>query len=295
MPKAQINGYEMNYEVTGSGTSFLFIHGGFGGAASTVAPRPRQPWQNEVAKSHQLITYDRRSAGQSSYPEDGYNLQTFAKDGRELLRHLNINRAIVMGDSAGGPIALTFALTYPSAVIGLVLAETSSRLLADTHLDGPARRRLNVLRTQGAEAAFNLAQQEMRDPRTPGLLTRIKPNPAVNPEVMKAMQQDAAQKMAAVSREQMIRYFVGELGNYSAYLDVDLTPRLHELQMPTLVIHGADDLLVPTGAAYHMASQIAKAEMKIIPDAGHGLMGWAGAPEALMEWARKVAPVPSRA
>ena len=149
MPKAKINGFEMNYEVAGSGAPFLFIHGGFGGAASTVAARPRQACQNDIARSYQLITYDRRSAGQSEYAEGGYTLGSFARDARELLRHLGISKAIVMGDSAGGPIAMTYALNYPDTLIGLVLAETSARLLADTHLDGPAKRRWKALKTRG--------------------------------------------------------------------------------------------------------------------------------------------------
>lgn len=290
MPKAMINGFDMSYDVTGSGTPLLFIHGGFGGAASTVAARPRQPWQTEVAKSYRLITYDRRSSGQSTYPEDGYTLPNFARDARELLRHLGVGKAVVMGDSAGGPIAMTYALTYPDTVLALVLAETSARLLADTHLDGPAGRRLEALRTKGSEAAFDLAQQEQRDPKMPNLQGRIKPNPATA-AAMQSFQQEALKKMQAVSRADMVRYHVGELNNYSAYVGVDLTPRLHELRMPTLVIHGADDLLVPTGGAYHSASHIPNAEIKIIPEAGHGLMGWPGAAEALTAFLAKVAPV----
>ena len=290
MPKATINGFEMNYESTGSGTPLLFIHGGFGGAGSTVAARPRQPWQTEVAKSYRLITYDRRSAGQSAYAEDGYTLPNFAKDARELLQHLGISKAIVMGDSAGGPIAMTYALTYPDTVLALVLAETSPRLLPDLHLDGPTGRRLEALRTKGPEAAFDLAQQEQRDPKVPNLQGRIKPNPATAAATL-AFQQEAMKKMQAVSRADLVRYHVGELNNYSAYVGVDLTPRLHELRMPTLVVHGADDILVPTGGAYHSASHIPNAELKIIPEAGHGLMGWPGAAEAITAFLAKVSPV----
>ncbi|MSQ14122.1 MAG: alpha/beta hydrolase [Dehalococcoidia bacterium] len=165
MPRAMVNGFDMSYEVIGSGTPLLFIHGGFGGSVSTVAARPRQPWQTEVAKSHQFITYDRRFSGQSAYAEDAYTLPSFAKGARDLLRHLGVSKAIVMGDSAGGPIAMTYALTYPDTALALVLAQTSARPLADTHLDGPAGRRRCGRR--GRRRCLTLLNRSSGTPRCP--------------------------------------------------------------------------------------------------------------------------------
>ena len=124
----------------------------------------------------------------------------------------------------------------------------------------------------------------------PDLQGRIKPN-SVSAAGMQAFQQEAMKKMQAVPRADLVRYHVGELNNYSAYAGVDLPPRLHELRMPTLVVNGADGLLVPTGGVYHSASHIPNAEIKIIPEAGHGLMGWPGATEAITAFLAKVAPV----
>ena len=65
MPTSQINGVDLFYEIDGQGPVLAFIHGGFGGEGSSVLPRQRD-WQQVLSKDYSVITYDRRSAGQSA-------------------------------------------------------------------------------------------------------------------------------------------------------------------------------------------------------------------------------------
>ncbi len=64
MPRETINGFELHYEVAGEESPLAFIHGGFGGIGSTIGPQ-EHPWVAQFAERYRVVTYDRRSAGQS--------------------------------------------------------------------------------------------------------------------------------------------------------------------------------------------------------------------------------------
>ena len=270
MPKAQINCVDLHYEIDGEGPVLAFIHGGFGGEGSSVLPRQRD-WQQVVAKDYSVITYDRRSAGQSEYPEDGYNLPTFASDLRELLRSLDIQRAVIMGDSAGGPIALTYALNYADTVDALILVETASRLMNDRAREG-IRRQVEVLERDGPAAAFDLIQKQQAEGGQT-LASRLSV-PSQRMEAFQRRQRQVEELVGKLTREQRIMYTAGEMRNRSAYLDSDLTGRLNEIDVPTLVVHGDADEVVPTSSGEALAAGIRDAQLKIIAGAGHGLTQW---------------------
>ncbi len=280
MPQARINGIDLYYETAGSGPPVLFIHGGFGGIGTTLTPRTH-PWARALLDAYRFIHYDRRAAGQSAYPETGYDLETFAADARGLLQHLGEKQAFIMGDSAGGPIALTFALTYPDATRGLVLAETGARLLAGRSAER-IQERLAVLGTAGPAAAY----AARKEGGGVGLGERAKwftLPPDVEEELVRG-QQAFLERLGETTREDRIAWYAGELRNYSAYLDVDLHPRLAEIQCPTLVIHGDRDGLIPHKLGQRLAAGLPNAELVTIADADHGVMYFPGAAEALRAW-----------
>ena len=73
MSVATLNGIDIFYEIAGEGPPIIFIHGGYGGADSTVMPRD-DSWVPSLSESNTIITYDRRSAGRSSYPNEIHSL-----------------------------------------------------------------------------------------------------------------------------------------------------------------------------------------------------------------------------
>src|SRR3954453_17025381 len=118
MPKARINGVELFYEVNGSGQPVLFIHGGYGGAETVLVPKlPPEITGILPADRFQVITYDRRNAGQSEFTTDHYTIDDPPSDALALLDHIGPGRTIIVGSSAGGPIALQFALSYPQRTL----------------------------------------------------------------------------------------------------------------------------------------------------------------------------------
>jgi 3-oxoadipate enol-lactonase len=280
MPQARINAVDLYYESTGNGPPVLFIHGGFGGVSTTLSPRTH-PWATAILDTYRFIHYDRRAAGRSGYPDAGYTLENFAADARGLLEHLGEERAFIMGDSAGGPIALTFALAYPDATRGLVLAETGARLLTGRFAER-IRERLAVLETAGAASAYAARKAG----GGVGLDERAKwftLPPDIEEELARG-QQAFLERLAQTTREDRIGWYAGELRNYSAYLDVDLHPRLAEIRCPTLVIHGDRDGLIPFELGQRLAAGLPNAELVTIADADHGVMFFPGAAQALRGW-----------
>ena len=98
MPEAIINGYRMHYEVYGRGQPLVLIHGGLGGGGS--APLV-QHHANALSGRFRLIFYDRRAAGLSEAPTEGYSIENYARDLRGLLAHLEIGQAHILGSSKG--------------------------------------------------------------------------------------------------------------------------------------------------------------------------------------------------
>lgn len=285
MPRETINGFELHYEVAGEEYPLAFIHGGFGGIGSTIGPQ-EHPWVAQFAERYRVVTYDRRSAGQSAYPDGGYSLENFAKDLRELLAHLGIERSHIIGSSAGGPIAITYALTYPEAVKALVLVNTAPRLIPEGPATESIRERVALLDKDGPAAVY-----EARKAQGPlGLEALLRARAATaTPEqiaLFRERQEMMQRSIKDTSREDRMRWYAGETRNYSAYLDSDLTGRLSELAMPAFVIHGDADSVVPVAGAHQLHDGITGSELRILPGAEHGLMAGTSeqAPPAILDF-----------
>ena len=105
MPFANVNNVTLFYESKGAAPSIVFIHGEYGGASSSVLPR-QEAWVNDLKEDYNVITYDRRSAGRSSYPESPQSISIFVDDLKGLVEELKISKMFLNRSSAGGPVAL---------------------------------------------------------------------------------------------------------------------------------------------------------------------------------------------
>jgi pimeloyl-ACP methyl ester carboxylesterase len=279
MPLANVNGVRLSFESVGEGVPLLFIHGGYGGAPTTLAP------QNHAIKTIlprdkvRTILYDRRNAGLSDYTDAHYTLATLADDALGLLDHLGVRKAIIVGTSAGGPIALELALSRSDCVIALCLPNTGANLASLERPQGKTRLELvQRSRSEGDRAVFEQRKASMRV---------LAPGDAADPaEIARHEKLKAA--LQTVSDDDLYRYSVGEIRNYEAYLGADYTPRLGELKMPICIIHGTADRVVPYawGEALHRA--IPHSEMHPIPYADHGILAYDGAAVALRDWVGRV-------
>lgn len=282
MPFADVNGVRLSYESVGEGVPLLFIHGGYGGAATTLAPQTHAIKTTLPRDKIRTILYDRRNAGLSAYTDAHYTLKTLADDALGLLDHLGIGKAIIVGSSAGGPIALDLALSKPERVIALCLPNTGAHLASLERPQGKTRRDLVARsKSDGDKAVFEQRKDSLRVP--------VPSDSTDAAEIARQERLKAA--LQIVPDDELLRYSIGEIRNYEAYLDADYTARLGELKMPVCIIHGTADRVVPYawGEALHKA--IAQSEMHPIADADHGILSYDGAAVALRDWVGRVIAV----
>ena len=129
---ANVNGTSLFYETQGEGFPIVFVSGG--------GILDRRGWDNEFktfAETHRVIRYDVRGIGKSARPTSSFS---HSEDLYALLTFLNIKRAHVVGLSAGGAIAIDFAIEHPEIVDCLILAAPglSSDAKSEANLQGLA-------------------------------------------------------------------------------------------------------------------------------------------------------------
>lgn len=251
MPEARINGYRMHYEVYGEGQPLVMVHGGLGGGEGCALMV--QHHGAILARRFRAIFYDRRAAGASETPADGYSMQSYAEDLTCLLERLQVARAHVLGSSAGGPIAMRFALDRPEMVETLLLVNTMS--YAQERERAVRQRELDQLRATEAAQGREAAVEKTLESRWPGL---------------RQDQPEQFQKLRHLNLAQ----FEGIAKTIQSYLDIgnSIQARLSELAMPTWIVHGDADTRIPVSCAHQLHQGIPGSELHIIPGAEHGLL-----------------------
>ena len=253
MAFAEINGYRMHYEVFGNDNApaLALIHGGLGGGDGSKDTINRQA--DALSERYRCVFYDRRACGESDTTADGYDMANCARDLQGLLGHLGIGKAHILGSSAGGPIAMQFALDYPQLTDTLILINTMS--YSEEAQQEIRRQELRNLKERIAAVGRSAAVEQAIADRFPQMIT------------------DDPERFARIAAENLAR-IDGIAATQQAYLNIgdSLESRLSELKMPTLVVHGDADSRIPVECGRSLASGIAGAELHEIPGAEHGLM-----------------------
>jgi 3-oxoadipate enol-lactonase len=251
MPEANINGFRMYYETHGSGPALVMIHGGLGGGEGCA--QMMESHAEILSGSYRVISYDRRAAGRSETPEDGYSIPIFVRDLAALLDHLEVSRAHILGSSAGGPIALQFALEHPERTLSLLLINTMTYVQESER--EVRQRELDEIKGVRAEKGEEAAVEAGLNSRWPGL---------------RESDPDRFARLRAINLEQ----FNGIVKTIQSYLDIgdSLESRLHELTMPSMIVHGDADSRINIMCGLQLHQGIAGSEFHVIPGAEHGLL-----------------------
>lgn len=247
--KTHLSDIEMFYDERGAGQPVLFIHG---------YPLSRQMWQpqlDDLSEAARIITPDLRGYGETeSGPYDLNNpapisMEQFADDCAALLNTLGIQQKVmVCGLSMGGYVALAFYRKYPQRVAGLVL--TATRAGADSP-EGKA----------GREKAAALAKEQGITPIARAMLLKL-----LAPANLEARPELAAKLMQIMHSASI----PGAMGALLGMRDrPDSTALLPQMTCPALVIHGAEDQIIPVTEAEVMQRLIPGARLEVLPGAGH--------------------------
>ncbi len=209
-----------------------------------------ESWQRQFpaleAAGFRPLAPDIRGFGRSTFPGH-WSVPQVVADLQALLDALGIVRAHVVGISMGGVLAQAFALAHPQRVQRLVLINTFARLRPDG-LKGWLYFlfRAVLVHTVGLKAQARTVAQ------------RIFPH---HPEARAVLYRQILQADPRAYRAAM-----------RALARVDLTPRLAELTMPTLVVTGLADTTVPPANQAQLLHSLPHAQGLRIPGAGHGLI-----------------------
>jgi pimeloyl-ACP methyl ester carboxylesterase len=251
MPKAKVNGVELNYEVHGDGYPLVLAHG----FTSSL-----DMWGDQIpafAEKYRVVVYDIRGHGASEAPCDptSYDLWTCVEDQRALMDHLGIAEAYVGGLSMGGMIAMRFALKYPQRVRALLLCDTGPGLQGPHRhwFDALYGNASNLVRTEGVGAWLK---------RMWPVLAQVFPPQGQLPAGVRR-HLEGLERMSAD----------GFLGGAQALRDQDnVLERLSEIRVPTLIIVGEHDLLL--GDSRAMQQRIAENRFALIRNSLHGTAVW---------------------
>jgi proline iminopeptidase len=254
MTIVEVNDTELYYEEHGSGVPFLVMHGGLG-IDHTYLPPALDP----LGDIFQLIYYDHRGHGRSGRPPlDTITYEQLADDAdglREILGHKKIG---VIGNSAGGYVALHYAIRHPNNISCLILIDSApafdymEEIMANIQRKNPTPEMIETIDApvattiEGFRHQFRFIQplyfyeftSEMED-----LTNKLIKNMILNPEV------------AALNDVLTPKY--------------NVSSQLNKIEAPTLILVGEEDFICPPSQAQRMLDGIPNSELFIFEKSGH--------------------------
>ncbi len=243
MPRARINGVEINYRDVGEGYPVLLLHGFTGNLRTWALQIPA------LTREFRVVSMDHRGHGHSAKPTgpQDYSLELMAEDAYGLLNELDIRECFLVAHSMGGMIAQHLILTHPERVRALVVIDTAAEVPDGLRRQDGARL-AEIARDQGMEAVF---EEQLRTNPMAGQL-RAQP----------LLLQTWRQHFLLTSREAYL-YCGQAIVNREPLLD-----RLERINVPTLIVCGENDqpFLEPSR---RMHERIPGSELVVIAGAGH--------------------------
>jgi 3-oxoadipate enol-lactonase len=238
------NDVRLRYDTTGSGPPVLLIMG---------LGLPAAAWWRTIpvlARSLHVIAFDNRDSGGSDRPPGPYSIADLAADAVAVLDAAGVEQAHVYGISMGGMIAQELALRHPGRVRSLVLGATSAGGRAATPPDGA------TIAFLGRRPA--MPDEEARWASVPYLYSA------------RTRRHGGSRISEDLERRRSFPFHVDGYGRQLAAAAAhDAGARLDEITAPTLVLHGAEDRMVPPDNGRALAAAIPGAELRVLDDAAH--------------------------
>ena len=232
--------FEMAFDDTGGPHAPLVLIHGF--------PLDRTVWTAQakgLGGVARVIAPDLRGFGGTPLPDGPVSMDTYAADVADLLDALDVDRAVVGGVSMGGYVAFAFRRLFPARVRALVLVDTRP---------GPDSAEGRKARDETAALARSAGAAEVAARMLPKM-------------VGSGAAQGYARSLSELMSRQPVAGIVAALG---AMRDrADSTPGLARIDVPALVVSGAEDALVPPSEAEAMAKTIPGARLALLPGVGH--------------------------
>jgi non-heme chloroperoxidase len=248
------DGTNIFYKEWGKGTPITFSHGW---------PLNADAWDDQMlflaSHGYRCIAHDRRGHGRSGQPWDGNDLDTYADDLSDLMETLDLKHTVMIGHSTGGGEVTRYIGRHGTKrVAKAVLISAIPPLMLKTPAN-PGGLAIDVFDGIRAGVVGDRSQY-YKDLSVP-FYSANRPGAKVSQGVKDSFWLWSMQ--------------AGEKGAYDcikAFSETDLTEDLKKIDVPTLVVHGDDDQIVPIADSALLSSKIVRhATLKIYPGAPHGL------------------------
>ncbi|EWY39558.1 chloroperoxidase [Skermanella stibiiresistens SB22] len=248
------DGVEIFYNDWGTGQPVLFSHGW---------PLTGDAWENQMmflaSNGYRAIAHDRRGHGRSSQPFDGHDMDHFADDLSELIEALDLKDIVMVGHSTGGGEVARYIGRHGTSRVAkavLVGAVPPRMVKSDTNPGGLPM------------SVFDGIRDGVANDRSQFFMDLAVPFFGYNREGAKSS--DGA--IHAFWRQGMMGAIKAEYDCVKAFSETEFSEDLAKFDIPTLLIHGDDDQIVPIDAAAKRSAQLIKgAVLKVYAGAPHGL------------------------
>lgn len=248
------DGTEIYYKDWGTGQPILFSHGW---------PLDADMWDAQMmffaSRGYRTIAFDRRGFGRSSQPWTGYDYNTFADDIAELIEQLDLQNVVLAGFSMGGGDIVRYIARHGSAGIAKLALISAVTPIFGKAADYPQGVDLSVF--AGIRAGLLADRAQFLDDFNAVFYGTNRPGAKVSQGVFK--------QTLFIALQASIK---GTVDCVTAFSETDFRPDMAKIDVPTLVIHGDDDQVVPFETTGKLAAEmITGATLKVYPDAPHAV------------------------
>jgi non-heme chloroperoxidase len=249
------DGVELFYKDWGDGQPIVFHHGW---------PLSSDDWDAQmmffVQRGYRVVAYDRRGHGRSTQTSGGHDMDTYAADAAAVTDHLNLSNAIHVGHSTGGGEVARYVARHGSGrVAKAVLISSVPPLMLKTGAN-PSGLPIEVFDSFREGTAFNRAQFFL-DVASGPFYGFNRPGATISEGIIRNWWRQGMMGGAKAHYE-----------GIKAFSETDFTEDLKAIDVPTLVMHGDDDQVVPIADSSLLTIKLLKhGTLKVYPGYPHGM------------------------